>query len=147
MYLGSEVDQPVRQIRATRCHQAYDKICQDVFLQHASVEGDMESQLPLTSIHGVFERLKIPPEHLSIFETVLRKETNFKRKPEKMLGYFCRRQTCSSYLQGDFFSREFRSISGQKRSQPRIPYDLFHQVLIKVLRRIRDTYCIRIQKG
>ena len=134
-------------IRATRCHQAYDKICQDVFLQHASVEGDMESQLPLTSIHGVFERLKIPPEHLIIFETVLRKETNFKRKPEKMLGYFCRRQTCSSYLQGDFFSREFRSISGQKRSQPRIPYDLFHQVLIKVLRRIRDTYCMRIQRG
>ncbi|CAL1134794.1 unnamed protein product [Cladocopium goreaui] len=91
--------------------EAYDKICQDVFLQHASVEGDMESQLPLTSIHGVFERLKIPPEHLIIFETVLRKETNFKRKPEK------------------------------------IPYDLFHQVLIKVLRRIRDTYCIRIQRG
>ena len=65
--------------------EAYDKICRDVFLQFAS-EGEMEGQLPQTSIPEVFERLKIPPEHLGIFEMVLRKETNFKRKPEKTLG-------------------------------------------------------------
>eukprot|EP00434_Breviolum_minutum_P009068 symbB.v1.2.007984.t1/scaffold496.1/size195705/8 len=90
--------------------EAYDKICKNVFLQHASTT-EAESHLPQTSIPDVFESLKIPGQHVNIFETVLRKETNFKRKPEK------------------------------------ISYDLFHQVFIKVLRRIRDTFCVRIQRG
>ncbi|CAK8991438.1 Calcium-dependent protein kinase 1 (PbCDPK1) [Durusdinium trenchii] len=93
---------------------AYNKICEDVFRQHAFPSDGAELEkclLPATAIPEVFQRLKIPAEHVNIFETVLRKETNFKRKPEK------------------------------------ISFELFHQILIKVLRRIRDSYCIRIQRG
>lgn len=66
--------------------KAYDKICKNVFLQHASTT-EAEGHLPQTSIPDVFESLKIPGQHVNIFETVLRKETNFKRKPEKTLGF------------------------------------------------------------
>lgn len=78
--------------------QAYDKICRDVFLQHASVQEEIEGHLPSTSIPEVFERLKIPPEHVHIFETVLRRETNFKRKPEKILRFANGDQNCCSSL-------------------------------------------------
>ena len=66
--------------------KAYDKICRNVFLQYASTT-EAEGHLPQTSIPDVFESLKIPGQHVNIFETVLRKETNFKRKPEKTLGF------------------------------------------------------------
>ena len=33
------------------------------------------------------------------------------------------------------------------RKPEKISFELFHQILIKVLRRIRDSYCIRIQRG
>eukprot|EP00913_Durusdinium_trenchii_P034326 g32116.t1 len=55
---------------------AYNKICEDVFRQHAFPSDGAELEkclLPATAIPEVFQRLKIPAEHVNIFETVLRR--------------------------------------------------------------------------
>ncbi|CAJ1411445.1 unnamed protein product [Effrenium voratum] len=94
--------------------EAYEKMCKTVFRKFAEPppEGDDFDKCGLqTPISDIFEHLKLPSEHVRMFEQVLKKETDFKRKPEML------------------------------------SFQLFRRVLIKVLRRIRDLYCVRVKRG
>lgn len=93
-------------MQATRSDQVFRKFAEP------PPEGDDFDKCGLqTPISDIFEHLKLPSEHVRMFEQVLKKETDFKRKPEML------------------------------------SFQLFRRVLIKVLRRIRDLYCVRVKRG